>query len=328
MSGSVNKLPESTHLERMIMGAMQVVAPDVLQRCWDKCKDDKGGAQVPRKTLLLQELMDDRGPVTVLGLTEHIPEDTLSSSLLYLLINSSSPKELMEKVNRYDRYFHPDRRVVLVESGTDCVIVENASLVDDVPWPAEELFLCGALKCMLDRIGCEGVQVQWLCASSPDLRQILNGMEIPVAGLGAYTRWKFFWQKHVRNGHIAGLDAFLSRYMEPFNIPSKTNIIERVERILSIDLGTRPGMDVMAEMLGMSVRSFQRKMHEEGTTYTRLFSELRIKVASRMLRQSDGSVTEIGFLCGFRDSSHFSREFKKVQQVSPRRYRELFKDRR
>lgn len=321
-------LPESTHMERMIMGAMQVVAPDVLKHCWERNSSGETDDQTSYKKFLLQELIDEKGPGAVLSLPEHIPENALSSSLLYLLLNSSSPKELMEKINRYDRYFHPTSRLTLIDSGDNYVIVENVSHDDDRPTPAEELFLCGALRSMLTRIGCVGLDVKWQAVSTHNLLQVLKGMDIRASGQEPHTRWKFVWQEHVRSGCIDGLDEFLSRYAEPFSMPNKTSLIDMVEKVLTLDLGTKPSMEVVADMLGMSVRSFQRKMREEGTTYTRLFNELRIKVASRMLRQSEATITEVGFVCGFRDSSHFSREFKKAQQVSPKRYRELFKERR
>lgn len=321
-------LPETTYMERMIMGAIQNIAPDVLKRCWEKLSSEDNEEPVPHKKLLLQELMNARGPEVVLGLSEHIPENALSSTLFYLLLNSSSPIELMRKVNRYDRYFHPTRTLELCETGPDFVVAENVTDSDDEPASAEELFFCGTLRLMLLRIGCQGLEVEWQSVCSDHLSQVLKDMELPAPPVAQNTRWRFTWRKHVRTGQIAGLDEFLSHYAEPFILPNRMKVIDMVEKVMAIDLGTKPSMEVVADMLGMSVRNFQRKMREEGTTYTRLFNDLRIKVASRLLRQSNTSVTEIGFVCGFRDSAHFSREFKKVQQMSPKRYREIFREHR
>ncbi len=321
-------LKDTTHIERMIMSAMQIIAPDVLRYCWENCGESKGPHQLSYKACLLQQLMKEKGPGAVLGLFKHISVSALSSSLVYLLLNSSTPRELMEKVKHYGSYFHATRRLELIDTGEDYVVVENIANDGGVPLPEEELFLCGMLMNLLERIGCEGLEVQWLATSSQDLSKILKSMDLSAPEYVENSRWRFVWHGQKIKGHIEGLDEFLFRYAEPFRLPSKVNLIDMVEKILSIDLGAKPSMEVMAEMLGMSVRSFQRKMREEGTTYTRLCNDLRIKVASRMLRQSEVTVTEVGFVCGFRDSSHFSREFKKVQQVSPKRYREMFKGRR
>lgn len=320
-------LPETTYIERMIVGAVQKIAPEVLSRCWASLNSQDNGLEF-NKRLILQTLMDERGPEVVMGLSEHIPDNALSSTLIYLLLNSSSPIELMEKVNRYDRYFHPTRRVELLQNGTDFVLVENVADTGDEPAAAEELFLCGTLRLMLERIGCKGVEVEWMSACSQELSQVLVEMGMQEPSHGQNTRWRYMWREYIHTGEIAGLDEFLSRYAEPFIMPKRMKVIDMVEKVMAIDLATKPSMEVVADMLGMSVRNFQRKLREEGTTYTRLFNELRIKVASRLLRQTNTSVTEVGFVSGFRDSAHFSREFKKVQQMSPKRYREIFKERR
>ena len=49
---------------------------------------------------------------------------------------------------------------------------------------------------------------------------------------------------------------------------------------------------------------------------------LRIEKACSMLAQSNMSITEISYNCGYNDSNYFTRQFKKVMNVSPRKYRE------
>ena len=45
---------------------------------------------------------------------------------------------------------------------------------------------------------------------------------------------------------------------------------------------------------------------------------VRILHASKLLRQSDLTVSEIAFQCGFHDSNYFSLQFKKITGLSPR----------
>ncbi len=317
-------LPETTHMERMVLGAIRNVAPEVFERCLAIQGNGQGEKNI-RKSLLLQELMVSRGPEILLELPDHVPENAMSSSLLYLLLNSSSPKELAEKFTRYDRFLHPAGRLELRESDADFLVIENVVYDHETSSAADELFFCGAVKYMLERIGCQGIKVEWLAASTEELAKVLVTMNISEPPVEKFTSWRFQWCEHRVRGYIRGLDEFLATYAEPFIMPRKMKVLDMVEKFMELDLGSKPGMEVIADMLGMSVRKFQRVLREEGTTYTRLYNELRIKVASRMLRQSDTNVTEIGFVCGFRDSAHFSREFKKVQQISPKRYRELFK---
>jgi AraC family transcriptional regulator len=48
---------------------------------------------------------------------------------------------------------------------------------------------------------------------------------------------------------------------------------------------------------------------------------IRDEEAARLLRDSDLSITETGYVCGFADSAHFSLSFKKRHGASPSAYR-------
>jgi AraC-like DNA-binding protein len=307
-------------MDRMIMGALRETAPGVLEACLAKCRSGRG----PRKEMMLQELMDAEGPQKVLGLSEHFPLEAPSSRLIYLLLNSPSPEAMIRKLGQYDRHFHVSWKLELCESAENHVVVENRASARDIPSVADELFLGGAVKSMLSLIGCEDLKVEWLAARSGQLQRVLEGLDIGGVPIQGSTRWRFYWDRHKRPEQISGLDDFLITNTDPFTLPSKVSLTQMVEERLAVDLTTRPSMEEMANKLGISARSLQRKLQEEGTSYSRLYSELRIKTASRLLRQSDASLTEIGFLSGFSDSAHFSREFKKVQKMSPKAYRETF----
>lgn len=317
-------LTEQTHMDRMILGAMQKVAPDVVDICWNKCRSEYSEEQASYKEMLLQELMDTQGPNAVLELSEHFPKNSSSSPLIYLLLNSPCPEAMIKKLTLHDRHFHPTRRLELCESGLNHIVTENVTHPGDKPSVPDELFLCGAVKTMLTLLGCEGLRVEWAAVRSEQMQRVVKSLNIPSPVLGKNTRWRFSWNKYTRRDQIIGLDDFLISNTEPFTKSNKISVTYLVEKLLETDLTTRPTMQEIATKLGMSARTFQRKMREEGITYSRLYNKLRIKTASRLLRQTDTSLTEIGFVCGFSDSAHFSREFKKVQMMTPKTYRETY----
>lgn len=82
------------------------------------------------------------------------------------------------------------------------------------------------------------------------------------------------------------------------------------------------GVDAVAQSLGTSKRSLQRKLAAEGLTYSRVLADVRSRTAARWLRQSDMSVGEIAFCIGYADASNFTRAFRAFAGVSPREYRE------
>lgn len=60
-------------------------------------------------------------------------------------------------------------------------------------------------------------------------------------------------------------------------------------------------------------------------TFIEYLMDRRINKAMELLRQTDMSVIDIGQTVGFRDSTHFSRTFKRLKGISPREYRSAAK---
>ena len=58
-----------------------------------------------------------------------------------------------------------------------------------------------------------------------------------------------------------------------------------------------------------------------GKTPVEYLNYYRIEKACQLLRESDLSVTEIAFECGFNDLSYFIRIFRRCKETSPKRYR-------
>ncbi|MBB6022380.1 AraC-like DNA-binding protein/mannose-6-phosphate isomerase-like protein (cupin superfamily) [Paenibacillus sp. JGP012] len=63
-----------------------------------------------------------------------------------------------------------------------------------------------------------------------------------------------------------------------------------------------------------------------GFTFSDYLNLLRVKEAQRLLRETEQSVTDIALLAGFGNFSHFGKVFKRIVQLSPRAYRQEFKN--
>jgi AraC-like DNA-binding protein len=79
---------------------------------------------------------------------------------------------------------------------------------------------------------------------------------------------------------------------------------------------------------GMSVscfaRTFRREMEE---TFVPYVNKLRVAKAIRFLEESDLSMSEIAFECGFTNQYHFTRIFKKLAGTPPRESRRRLRER-
>ncbi len=59
-------------------------------------------------------------------------------------------------------------------------------------------------------------------------------------------------------------------------------------------------------------------------TFSELLIETRIKEACKLLLSTDKHISEISYLCGFRNLSGFNRNFKKMMHKTPREYRKFY----
>ncbi len=73
--------------------------------------------------------------------------------------------------------------------------------------------------------------------------------------------------------------------------------------------------------LGVSVRTLQRRLRDEGTSFKGLVNETRSDLAVHYLRHSELSITEIAFLLGYGDHHSFYRAFHSWTGSTPKAVR-------
>jgi AraC-like DNA-binding protein len=82
-----------------------------------------------------------------------------------------------------------------------------------------------------------------------------------------------------------------------------------------------PEIDEVAQHLGLSVRSTQRKLQEYGTSFSQVLDAIRKELAITYLQQTQNSVLYISERLGFSEQSAFQRAFKRWTGSTPRQYR-------
>ena len=82
-----------------------------------------------------------------------------------------------------------------------------------------------------------------------------------------------------------------------------------------------PKMAEIASGLGLSARSFHRRLSEHGMSFQSLTEETRRDLAEGLLRDERHSLAEIAFLTGFSEQSAFTRAFKRWVGTTPATYR-------
>ncbi|NOD36057.1 MULTISPECIES: AraC family transcriptional regulator [unclassified Ruegeria] len=89
------------------------------------------------------------------------------------------------------------------------------------------------------------------------------------------------------------------------------SIRARTEGLITRSLpGTIPQAEVIASNLGMSLRTFGRRLKEEGTSYRDIVDDLRCDLAQTFLTNRM-TLSEISFSLGYADQAAFSTAFKR-----------------
>ena len=83
--------------------------------------------------------------------------------------------------------------------------------------------------------------------------------------------------------------------------------------------------DDLAKVVGLSTSQLNRKFKETlSDSPISYLLKIRIEKATERLLKTDDSITEISFTCGFNNQTYFNRQFKKINGLSPRDYRNKY----
>ena len=115
---------------------------------------------------------------------------------------------------------------------------------------------------------------------------------------------------------ISHLDAELSEIAE------EAPLVARAKDAIAQALNEgAPKMADIARGLGLSARSFHRRLSENGMSFQTLTEDTRRDLAEGLLRDESHSLAEIAFLTGFSEQSSFTRAFKRWVGTTPASYR-------
>lgn len=126
---------------------------------------------------------------------------------------------------------------------------------------------------------------------------------------------------------IASFNSKLRDYFEEEcrqlvdKIGADTGIAEQVrKKLIPLMDGGDTSVEKVAKTLGMSARSLQRRLSDEGTGYNDLLTEIRAEFAKRYLARKTISASEVAYLLGFTEPPAFFKAFKRWTGMTPREF--------
>ena len=161
-----------------------------------------------------------------------------------------------------------------------------------------------------------------------------------VAEKGGLSSWQghFITEKYaIMIEHaetISELDKIHSNMITEYSDPAirkstskNLTIVEKAENYIEMNFAEDISMEELAAKIHVHpshlMRSFKK---EKGITISNYRNLRRIKEAKELIRFSNLSMTEIAIMVGFSNSQYFSTFFKEAEGITPKEYRNKFKE--
>ncbi|MBK5967377.1 hypothetical protein CCR91_00935 [Thiorhodovibrio winogradskyi] len=85
--------------------------------------------------------------------------------------------------------------------------------------------------------------------------------------------------------------------------------------------GGRPDLLLVAEIVGMSPRTLQRRLQQSGSCYSQVLQEARFDLARGLLGDPGAKIIDVAMTAGYDSQQHFTRAFRRFTGLTPTGYR-------
>lgn len=125
--------------------------------------------------------------------------------------------------------------------------------------------------------------------------------------------------------HLAKTDDYTILNVDGYAFETTVQDSERIDVIynyISDHFKEHIPLETIAEVASMTVPAFCRYFKRvTGKTFTKLVNEYRVVHATKLLTESQLSITEVAFECGFNNFSHFNKIFNEITGKTASKYR-------
>ena len=244
--------------------------------------------------------------------------------LAVVVRHAGTVAQAFEQAAKYLHVFNPGQRMTIRRNGAR-VCLRFQILLDNVPYArqANERALV-FLKRTLE-LGGEAAPPRRVLFSDSQLaptsvyREVFGtdalsfneavcGLDVDRATMTASLRRS---NPHIRSMAIA--------FMEQTGGTREREVSTRVREICRRLLPTGGvGIDIAAEYLNLNRRTLQRRLVDEGTSFSAVLDAVRIDLAIRYLGESDLPLSQVAALLGYTEQSAFNRSCRRWFGETPR----------
>lgn len=270
------------------------------------------------KRAVLQGVVVNAGPRMLIELARDV--DAIRDEPIHQVLHASFDAiDLVRRWQRLERYVHSHHKVAVLAHDGDRLVFEHRSRrprQGRSPHPFENLVVLGVLIGAIEALGyqdvhahVEGVELYPSCDQA---------LLFDLVRRGATSHWHLSWSGGVRRVIAAAAECCPAGLCDALPWP---DVARQVARAMLQDLGAHRRLSDVSEELNIASRTLQRLLSTHGLSFSEVNAEARLRAAAWWLVHSKTSLAEVGFLCGFSDQPHFTRDFQKRVGITPARYR-------
>jgi AraC-like DNA-binding protein len=248
-------------------------------------------------------------------------------ALAYATLSAANVEQGLRVASRYIRLLNDTLRLSLtVAHGRAQMIFENSVAV---PRPAADFQLAAVVLAQLqawEALPEGGLDVYFEYGEPADLsvhRQVFGAARLLFgAPFSGFAFAASYLRSRLRTADPS-LHALIRKHAELAlsELPPVEGFSERVRQLLGAELsGGNPNAARIASLLQISESTLSRRLEREGTTFSALLDELRLRFATRFLADPHFDVGDIALLTGFSRVSAFYRAFRRWTGCTPLEY--------
>lgn len=249
----------------------------------------------------------------------------------YLSLQQNTLFEMMTTFSHYHRLVH-EEAILEVGCEAECDVLEHRfSTVGDGPGAYANEVTLGAIWKIIQLAASEPLTLQGVCfqhhapddwepyplffGQSIDLKfsQLSNKLIFPPGTLDTPLK-----ESDSRLAKILKSQADQALASLPQSSEWESALYQSIAELIAEN---NVHIDTVAERLGFSRRTLQRRLGEKNLIFRDTVESVQKRFALRYLDDPSLNVTEVGYLCGFSELSSFSRAFKRWTGKSPQEFR-------
>jgi AraC-like DNA-binding protein len=130
-------------------------------------------------------------------------------------------------------------------------------------------------------------------------------------------------------GYEPEIARYLQRLLDTIDLAPPASTAEKVRQLVLLLMPSgRCSIKIVAQHLGLDLRTLQRHLVKEGQNFSEIVDGIRVEQGTKFLVQHDRPVRELADLLGFSEPSAFSRWFSSRFGCSPSAWRQRQQEQR